>query len=110
MHRRVDATVGRCHMPRPEPALQLCQGCAAGIAQDQVELGKPTLSDIARRLARPQPRDRKSVGKGKSASVRVDLGGRRIITKKIQVTQGNQLLTGPRPPDTKTSRQSRMTM
>src|SRR3546814_11699367 len=27
--------------------------------------------------------DRKSVGKGKSVSVRVDLGGRRIIKKKI---------------------------
>src|SRR3546814_11693447 len=28
------------------------------------------------------PADRKSVGSGKSVSVRVDLGGRRIITKK----------------------------
>src|SRR3546814_11153354 len=28
------------------------------------------------------PKDRKSVGKGKSVSVRVDLGGRRIIKKK----------------------------
>src|SRR3546814_6143094 len=42
--------------PRSEAALQLRQGRAAGIAQDQVELGKPTLSDIGRRLARPQPR------------------------------------------------------
>src|SRR3546814_17690345 len=30
------------------------------------------------------PGDRKSVVKGKSVSVRVDLGGRRIIKKKIQ--------------------------
>src|SRR3546814_18175076 len=30
----------------------------------------------------PQPLDRKSVVSGKSVSVRVDLGGRRVITKK----------------------------
>src|SRR3546814_16077466 len=30
----------------------------------------------------PSPEDRKSVVEGKSVSVRVDLGGRRIITKK----------------------------
>src|SRR3546814_17280387 len=33
-------------------------------------------------LERPRSRDRKSVVEGKSVSVRVDLGGRRIITKK----------------------------
>src|SRR3546814_13973795 len=32
-------------------------------------------------------RDRKSVVKGKSVSVRVDLGGRRIIKKKTQRTE-----------------------
>src|SRR3546814_11074833 len=32
-------------------------------------------------------RDRKSVGSGKSGSVRVDLGGRRIIQKKKQTTK-----------------------
>src|SRR3546814_17487224 len=32
--------------------------------------------------ALPDMRDRKSVGEGKSGSVRVDLGGRRIIKKK----------------------------
>src|SRR3546814_13796874 len=32
-----------------------------------------------------EQRDRKSVGWGKSVSVRVDLGGRRIIKKKINV-------------------------
>src|SRR3546814_19007606 len=31
---------------------------------------------------RSRPQDRKSVGEGKSVSVRVDLGGRRIIQKK----------------------------
>src|SRR3546814_14423680 len=34
-------------------------------------------------LALHQPRDRKSVVSGTSVSVRVDLGGRRIIKKKI---------------------------
>src|SRR3546814_15008475 len=33
--------------------------------------------------------DRKSVVKGKSVSVRVDLGGRRIIKKKKQINQNN---------------------
>src|SRR3546814_11433221 len=32
----------------------------------------------------PQSGDRKSVGQGKSVSVRVDLGGRRIIKKKTK--------------------------
>src|SRR3546814_20233847 len=32
--------------------------------------------------AQPEPGDRKSVVEGKSVSVRVDLGGRRIIKKK----------------------------
>src|SRR3546814_13910997 len=34
-------------------------------------------------------RDRKSVGYGKSVSVRVDLGGRRIMNKKIRVITNN---------------------
>src|SRR3546814_13007635 len=34
--------------------------------------------------------DRKSVGEGKSVSVRVDLGGRRIIKKKQQTTHTKQ--------------------
>src|SRR3546814_17760310 len=33
--------------------------------------------------------DRKSVGEGKSVSVRVDLGGRRIIKKKTKTIRGN---------------------
>src|SRR3546814_19051982 len=46
-----------------------------------------SLHPAARRLdapaeAGPRPRDRKSVVLGKSVSVRVVLGGRRIITKK----------------------------
>src|SRR3546814_14597176 len=36
--------------------------------------------------------DRKSVVKGKSVSVRVDLGGRRIIKKKMQIQSGRQCM------------------
>src|SRR3546814_13419346 len=35
----------------------------------------------------PEEKDRKSVVEGKSVSVRVDLGGRRIIKKKKNITQ-----------------------
>src|SRR3546814_18651194 len=38
------------------------------------------------RVRRRPPRDRKSVVSGKSVSVRVDLGGRRIINKKNEKT------------------------
>src|SRR3546814_17383890 len=36
--------------------------------------------------------DRKSVVKGKSVSVRVDLGGRRIIKKKKEVSDPNRVI------------------
>src|SRR3546814_19714222 len=56
------------------------------------------------RLQRPRPRpahrDRKSVVQGKSVSVRVDLGGRRIVKKKrtytIKRALGKSKLTRPR--------------
>src|SRR3546814_18119377 len=38
----------------------------------------------ARKRGDRKPRDRKSVGEGTSVSVRVDLGGRRIIQKKTK--------------------------
>src|SRR3546814_16121186 len=51
-------------------------------------LGLPALRDIARigpdRPALEAELDRKSVVEGKSVSVRVDLGGSRIIQKKTQ--------------------------
>src|SRR3546814_18218129 len=54
-----------------------------------------SLTPLADRTAPPPPardtRDRKSVVSGKSVSVRVDLGGRRIIKKK------NNTLTRPTP-------------
>src|SRR3546814_18348839 len=40
--------------------------------------------EIAQRYAPAEAKDRKSVVSGKSVSVRVDLGGRRIIKKKTQ--------------------------
>src|SRR3546814_10956651 len=48
---------------------------------DPVDEGFVDLHDVERELAQRLKRDRKSVVSGKSVSVRVDLGGRRIITK-----------------------------
>src|SRR3546814_18569809 len=45
---------------------------------------KPSSSAISKAGAAFSSRDRKSVVKGKSVSVRVDLGGRRIIKKKTR--------------------------
>src|SRR3546814_17480986 len=42
---------------------------------------------LAAPFPRPPERDRKSVVWGKSVSVRVDLGGRRRIKKKTQITR-----------------------
>src|SRR3546814_12813863 len=64
---------------------------------DMAELVDDVLSNHAReferhgiqlRLSRPD-RDRKSVVQGKSVSVRVDLGGRRIIKKKKERAPDN---------------------
>src|SRR3546814_12412126 len=56
-------------------------------------VGLPAVRDRSR-LVRPVPTtaDRQSVVEGKSVSVRVDLGGRRIITKKNTVNIGEDLL------------------
>src|SRR3546814_18043813 len=53
----------------PDPDLPLSDPASAGAGHD----GASVVSE---------PRDRKSVVSGKSVSVRVDLGGRRIIKKK----------------------------
>src|SRR3546814_16387612 len=56
--------------------------------------GSPCLGLSARRCARGRTRlDRTSVVKGKSVSVRVDLGGRRIIKKKKTQTTARQPTT-----------------
>src|SRR3546814_18413882 len=43
--------------------------------------------DLRLHICEMQPQDRKSVVEGKSVSVRVDLGGRRIIKQKTQYKQ-----------------------
>src|SRR3546814_19665964 len=48
------------------------------LAQAAMAQRDTSVSDLCKELGI----DRKSVGEGKSVSVRVDLGGRRIITKK----------------------------
>src|SRR3546814_13082552 len=54
--------------------------------------GKSSLMSLAaaRKLIQAPRRDRKSVEWGKSVSVRVDLGGRRIIKKTIQTRSTQQ--------------------
>src|SRR3546814_13727736 len=54
----------------------------------RVQFGRPLTGNqvVRHRLA-----DRKSVVKGKSVSVRVDLGGRRIIKKKKHIPQLEKL-------------------
>src|SRR3546814_13518745 len=57
----------------------------------KVQLGQPVRIAKPRSpgsAAKPQPADRKSVVSGKGVSVRVDLGGRRIIKKK-QTNESN---------------------
>src|SRR3546814_19238027 len=87
---------GRAVRRRPRRAHLLCRGAVAGRpgrkqpGRSWQVLRSPESADpegFARNLVRPQsPRrsaaDRKSVVSGKSVSVRVDLGGRRIIKKK----------------------------
>src|SRR3546814_16434008 len=55
----------------------------AGTSADPAELLNPPFPvyDAGRGWRYPYPADRKSVGSGQSTSVRVDLGGRGIITK-----------------------------
>src|SRR3546814_13568578 len=50
----------------------------------------PNAASFRRQRNALQPSDRKSVVQGKSVSVRVDLGGRRIIKKKKQTSGTNK--------------------
>src|SRR3546814_20269056 len=62
-------------------------------------LGQPGERAGRDRERRPADIDRKSVVSGKSVSVRVDLGGRRIIQKKKTSSTSNQTLKdSARPP------------
>src|SRR3546814_20592916 len=58
----------------------------APVAEESIE---PEVQEVpfAATETEAAPVDRKSVVEGKSVSVRVDLGGRRIIQKKKKVTQ-----------------------
>src|SRR3546814_12456489 len=49
---------------------------------DMSQMDVPTKADITRRLKDIEKADRKSGVKGKSVTVRVDRGGRRLIKKK----------------------------
>src|SRR3546814_20907922 len=77
--------------------LRLQQACDAGVLAGRRAMGGATYSDAAEAEADkmfnfnfPEAKygasDRKSVVSGKSVSVRVDLGGRRIIKKKPTTT------------------------
>src|SRR3546814_13507316 len=66
---------------RPEDRLTAVVACGSW-AVAGVVLPAPLLTETARRRGFTQEIDRKSVVSGKSVSVRVDLGGRRIINKK----------------------------
>src|SRR3546814_17982843 len=64
------------------------QGARGGSVSRRRRLGRVRGRGSARKEARGGSTDRKSVVSGKSVSVRVDLGGRRSITKKKQsITQ-----------------------
>src|SRR3546814_21075442 len=73
-----------------------------GALEDQLH-GPPVLDDRYARLAGPHidqhflGQDRKSVVEGKSVSVRVDLGGRRIIKKKKDTRQPQTHNTNNQP-------------
>src|SRR3546814_1956489 len=54
---------------------------AADVARDDAKLGFGNVEDVLRQFGARGMGDRKSVVYGKSVSVRVDLGGRRIIKK-----------------------------
>src|SRR3546814_16356742 len=56
-------------------------------SDEEKEKAVIALQKLPRDSSKSRQRDRKSVVKGKSVSVRVDLGGRRIIKKKKQSIQ-----------------------
>src|SRR3546814_11601428 len=71
-------------MTRPAPAAaEALRNCRrlAGRARTASDAGAVLLMRFAR-MGTGLPEERKSVGLGKSGSVRVDLGGRGILTKK----------------------------
>src|SRR3546814_20241566 len=78
LHRRRRAE--RAGRARPQERSTL-RDLALGACRRGAALGRAALARILDRSRYGVPADRKSVVSGKSVSVRVDLGGRRIITK-----------------------------
>src|SRR3546814_21182344 len=85
---RINSCV-RCGKTAPEPARALCSDSWYRTTwsfhmrrQESRWARVPAPCETAYQAPRPRQRDRKSVVEGKSVSVRVDPGGRRIIKKK----------------------------
>src|SRR3546814_12577188 len=76
--------------PLPGAATPEATARSRAISDDDPEISGAeaiTVPGVPRRRGgRPAPRARKSVVSGKSVSVRVDLGGRRIIKKQTSTT------------------------
>src|SRR3546814_14196130 len=75
--RAIDRVLAREPL-RHERVVLLDEDGGALLERRTVSLGPP----VPQRPVAVDPADRKSVVSGKSVSVRVDLGGRRLITKK----------------------------
>src|SRR3546814_13336356 len=75
-----------CFLPRVRILMQrLARACLVALHV------KTVVSDLESKPHIPRI-DRKSVGSGKSVSVRVDLGGRRLLNKKI-LQRGQEQIT-----------------
>src|SRR3546814_12357812 len=74
-----------------QPAMMLDSGCLSASVADVAEPEKQSSPDDQKQTptAPHGCQDRKSVGSGKSVSVRVDLGGRRMLKKKKKMIQHN---------------------
>src|SRR3546814_16365844 len=66
--------------------------CSSDLTDGPNGLKRPAWASNADNWWHPSPEDRKSVVQGKSGSVRVDLGGRRIIKKK-RIRRGDLIST-----------------
>src|SRR3546814_18080298 len=81
--------VGVVHEHAVDPALGGHRPLAGVVAERPRAPAPPELREKERVLGPAGPGDRKSVVEGKSVSVRVDLGGSRIIKKKTQSTKAS---------------------
>src|SRR3546814_19391994 len=90
--RRIAGLGGRRHHYPPVPALLASQPGQVGGIERSAKAALPVRAADADPGRRIRCLDRQSVVSGKSASVRVDLGGRRITKKQKSVTYINQQL------------------